>query len=191
MIEDAAALTQARQQLRNREEVVADLLRQAETMHPSQLALRLEGPMDVIEHLRGEIDEYLGIQEGEGSARTSEPQLSNGGGTAWLEWQMGIRLKPIWAAWHDRIRGERRAMPPRQVFRNVKTMLKGCNEIQQKALATSVNTRHQRSNQHQSRFSETSGLEQCSETTSYRHDSPRVRHSKALLAQGFVETGQI
>ena len=63
MIEDAAALTQARQQLRNMEEVVADLLRQAETMHPSQLALRLEGPMDVIEHLRGEIDEYLGIQQ--------------------------------------------------------------------------------------------------------------------------------
>ena len=63
MIEDAAALTQARQQLRNMEEVVAELLRQAETMHPSQLALQLEGPMDVIEHLRGEIDEYLGIQK--------------------------------------------------------------------------------------------------------------------------------
>ncbi len=58
MIEDAAALTQARQQLRNMEEVVAQLLRQAEAMHPSQL----EGPMDVIEHLRGEIDEYIGIQ---------------------------------------------------------------------------------------------------------------------------------
>lgn len=63
MIENAAALTQARQQLRNMEEVVAELLRQAETMHPSQLALQLEGPMDVIEHLRGEIDEYLGIQK--------------------------------------------------------------------------------------------------------------------------------
>ena len=63
MIEDAAALTQARQQLRNMEEVVADLLRQAKTMHPTQLALQLEGPMDVIEHLRGEIDEYLGIQK--------------------------------------------------------------------------------------------------------------------------------
>ncbi len=62
MIEDAAALTQARQQLRNMEEVVAQLLRQAEAMHPSQLALQLEGPMDVIEHLRGEIDEYIGIQ---------------------------------------------------------------------------------------------------------------------------------
>ena len=62
MIEDAATLTQARQQLQNMEEVVAELLRQAETMHPSQLALQLEGPMDVIKHLRGEIDEYLGIQ---------------------------------------------------------------------------------------------------------------------------------
>ncbi len=63
MIEDTAALSQVRQQLRNMEEVVAELLRQAETMHPSQLALQLEGPMDVIEHLRGEIDEYLGIQK--------------------------------------------------------------------------------------------------------------------------------
>ena len=63
MIKDAATLTQARQQLQSMEEVVAELLRQAETMHPSQLALQLEGPMDVIEHLRGEIDEYLGIQK--------------------------------------------------------------------------------------------------------------------------------
>ena len=62
MIEDAATLTQARQQLQNMEEVVAELLRQAETMHPSQLALQLEGPISVIEHLRSEIDEYLGIQ---------------------------------------------------------------------------------------------------------------------------------
>lgn len=63
MIQDAAALTQARQQLRNMEEAIAELLRQAETMHPSQLALQLESPMDVIEHLRGEIDESLGIQK--------------------------------------------------------------------------------------------------------------------------------
>ncbi len=63
MIENQAALTQAREQLRNMEEVVAELLRQADTMHPSQLALQLEGPMDVIEHLRGEIDEYLGIEK--------------------------------------------------------------------------------------------------------------------------------
>lgn len=63
MIENQAALNQAREQLRNMEEVVADLLRQADTMHPSQLALLLESPMDVIEHLRGEIDEYLGIEK--------------------------------------------------------------------------------------------------------------------------------
>ena len=44
------------------EEVVVELLRQSDTMHPSQLALLLEGPMDVIEHLRGEIDELLGIE---------------------------------------------------------------------------------------------------------------------------------
>ena len=63
MIENSAGLAQARQQLRNMEEVVAELWRQAATMHPSQLALQLEGPMDVIEHLHGEIDEYLGIEK--------------------------------------------------------------------------------------------------------------------------------
>ena len=63
MIENSAGLAQARQQLRNMEEVVAELWRQASAMHPSQLALQLEGPMDVIEHLHGEIDEYLGIEK--------------------------------------------------------------------------------------------------------------------------------
>lgn len=63
MIENQAGLTQARDQLRSMEEVVSELLRQADTMHPSQLALLLEAPMDVIEHLRGEIDEYLGIEK--------------------------------------------------------------------------------------------------------------------------------
>ena len=63
MIENSEGLAQARQQLRNMEEVVGELLRQASAMHPSQLALQLEGPMDVIEHLRGEIDEYLGIEK--------------------------------------------------------------------------------------------------------------------------------
>ncbi len=63
MIENAAGLTQAREQLRNMEEVVAELLRQADKMHPSQLALQLEGPMDLIDHLHGEINEYLGIEK--------------------------------------------------------------------------------------------------------------------------------
>ena len=63
MIENSAGLAQARQQLRNMEEVVAELWRQASAMHPSQLALQLEAPMDVIEHLHGEIDEYLGIEK--------------------------------------------------------------------------------------------------------------------------------
>ena len=62
MIENQASLLQAREQLVKMEEVVVELLRQSDTMHPSQLALLLEGPMDVIEHLRGEIDEYLGIE---------------------------------------------------------------------------------------------------------------------------------
>lgn len=63
MIENSKGLTQARHQLRNMEEVVAELWRQASALHPSQLALQLEGPMDVIEHLHGEIDEYLGIEK--------------------------------------------------------------------------------------------------------------------------------
>ena len=63
MIENPASLLQAREQLGKMEEVVVELLRQSDTMHPSQLALLLEGPMDVIEHLRGEIDEYLGIEK--------------------------------------------------------------------------------------------------------------------------------
>ena len=62
MIENPASLLQAREQLGKMEEVVVELLRQSDTMHPSQLALLLEGPMDVIEHLRGEIDEFLGIE---------------------------------------------------------------------------------------------------------------------------------
>ena len=63
MIENSARLARAWQQLRNMEEVVAELWRQASAMHPSQLALPLEGPMDVIEHLHGEIDEFLGIEK--------------------------------------------------------------------------------------------------------------------------------
>lgn len=63
MIENQIGLAQTREQLRNMEEIVAELLHQSDTLHPSQLALLLEGPMDVIEHLRGEIDEYLGIKK--------------------------------------------------------------------------------------------------------------------------------
>lgn len=62
MIENQNSLTQAREQLAKFEEVVADLQRGSDTMHPSQLALLLEGPMDVIKHLHAEIDEFLGQQ---------------------------------------------------------------------------------------------------------------------------------
>ena len=62
MIENQASLLQAREQLVKMEEVVVELLRQSDTMHPSQLALLLEGPMDVIGHLRGEIDEYHRVE---------------------------------------------------------------------------------------------------------------------------------
>lgn len=63
MIKNQASLIQAREQLGRMEEVVAELLREADKMHPSQLTLLLEGPMDLIEHLHGEIDEYLGIEK--------------------------------------------------------------------------------------------------------------------------------
>ena len=63
MIESQDGLIQAREQLGRMEEVVAELWRDADKMHPSQLALLLEGPMDLIEHLHGEIDEYLGIEK--------------------------------------------------------------------------------------------------------------------------------
>ena len=63
MMENAAGLAQTRQQLRNMEEVVAELWQPASTRHSSQLALQWEGPLDVIEHLPGEIDEYLGIEK--------------------------------------------------------------------------------------------------------------------------------
>ncbi len=63
MIENQAGLTQAREQLGRMVEVVAELWRDADKVHPSQLALLLEGPMDLIEHLHGEIDEYLGIEK--------------------------------------------------------------------------------------------------------------------------------
>ena len=63
MIENQDGLIQAREQLGRMEEVVAELWRDADKIHPSQLALLLEGPMDLIEHLHGEIDEYLGIEK--------------------------------------------------------------------------------------------------------------------------------
>jgi hypothetical protein len=60
MIESQAGFTQAREQLTKFEGVVAELQRDSDTLHPSQLALLLEGPMDVIKHLHAEIDEFLG-----------------------------------------------------------------------------------------------------------------------------------
>ena len=62
MIENQASLVQAREQMGKMEEVVVELLRQSDTMHPSQLALLLEGPMDVIEHLRGETARWANNQ---------------------------------------------------------------------------------------------------------------------------------
>jgi hypothetical protein len=65
MIENDAGLEQARRQLQNMEELVADLMRQADSMHPTQLSLQLEGPMEMIRQLRAETDEYLGIKRAE------------------------------------------------------------------------------------------------------------------------------
>ena len=65
MIENSAGLQQARRQLQNMEEVVAELMRSAQSVHPSQLSLQLEGPIEVIRQLRAEIDEHLGIKRAE------------------------------------------------------------------------------------------------------------------------------
>jgi hypothetical protein len=40
-------------------------MREADSMHPTQLSLQLEGPMEMIRQLRAEIDEYLGIKRAE------------------------------------------------------------------------------------------------------------------------------
>lgn len=62
MILNNAGLEQTRRQLQNMEGVVAELMREADSMHPTQLSLQLEGPMEMIRQLRAEIDEYLGIK---------------------------------------------------------------------------------------------------------------------------------
>ena len=66
MIQNQASLEQTREQLANMEDVVASLMSRAETMHPSQLSLLLEGPLDMIRQLRSEIDEYVGIERAQG-----------------------------------------------------------------------------------------------------------------------------
>ena len=66
MIQNQASLEQTREQLANMEDVVASLMSREETMHPSQLSLLLEGPLDMIRQLRSEIDEYVGIERARG-----------------------------------------------------------------------------------------------------------------------------
>ncbi len=65
MIRNQADLEQTRQQLRGLEETVAELMKEAGDMHPSQLSLLLEGPMEMVRRLRGELDEHLGIKRAE------------------------------------------------------------------------------------------------------------------------------
>ena len=62
MITNREGLEQARSQLERMEDAIARLMSEADRMHPSQLALQLEGPLAVVDELRAEIDEYLGIQ---------------------------------------------------------------------------------------------------------------------------------
>lgn len=61
MIRDQTDLEQTRRQLQSMEEAVAELMDQADSLHPSQLTLLLEGPMEMVRRLRAEIDEYHGI----------------------------------------------------------------------------------------------------------------------------------
>ena len=62
MIKSQTELELTRLQLRNMEEAVSALMDQSASMHPSQLALQLEGPMEMVRRLRAEIDEFLGIR---------------------------------------------------------------------------------------------------------------------------------
>lgn len=73
MIENQAGLEQARRQLQSMEEVVAELMRASNSIHPSQLSLQLEAPMEVIRQLRAEIDEYLGIRRAEELLSAHQP----------------------------------------------------------------------------------------------------------------------
>ncbi len=75
MIESQAALIQARQQLQQMEDAVAALMRDAESMHPSQLSIQLEGPLEMVSRLRAEVDEYLGIQRAMSLIGSAEAQL--------------------------------------------------------------------------------------------------------------------
>lgn len=65
MIKTPEGLEQTRDQLRSMEEVVSHLMGSADQMHPTQLALQLEGPIEMVRRLRAEIDEYLGIRRAE------------------------------------------------------------------------------------------------------------------------------
>jgi hypothetical protein len=62
MVRNQTDLEQTRHQLQGMEEAVAELMNQSDSMHPSQLSLLLEGPMEMVRRLRAEIDEYLGIE---------------------------------------------------------------------------------------------------------------------------------
>ncbi len=75
MITSDEGLEQARQQLKNMEDVIAELLREAARMHPSQLALQLEGPMAMIRQLRSEIDEYVGIERAKRILADRSPEM--------------------------------------------------------------------------------------------------------------------
>lgn len=65
MIKSQQELEQTRRLLQGMEEAVADLMRSAGQMHPTQLSLELEGPMELVRRFRAEIDEYLGIRRAE------------------------------------------------------------------------------------------------------------------------------
>ena len=78
MIKSRAGLEQTRRQLKNMEDVVANLMSEAESMHHSQLALLLEGPMEMVRRLRSEIDEYLGIQRAKALLRPKRAKASAG-----------------------------------------------------------------------------------------------------------------
>src|SRR5688500_2466153 len=61
LIVNRDGLEQGRNQLQRMEDAICRLMSESDQMHPSQLALQLEGPLDMVDRLRAEIDDFLGI----------------------------------------------------------------------------------------------------------------------------------
>ena len=79
MIRSRSGLAQTRRLLKKMEDAVAKLMSEADVMHPSQLSLLLEGPLEMVRRLRSETDEYLGIERAAALLRRRKAKAPAGG----------------------------------------------------------------------------------------------------------------